>query len=207
MNLTLETESVMTVCGPSGSGKTVFVEKLIKHRTQIFRNKIKSVHWFFGIVPPSKLEGITLHQGLQDGWTDLIKPYDMVIIDDLFVESGSNKELTNAFTRLAHHRPCFLVYLTQNLFHKSGDSRTRNLNTHYLVLMKNPRDAQQISYISRQMYPGSNFLVEVFRDVTEDTPFSYVLLDFRQTTPSSLRVRTGIFPGEIYKVYINKRDE
>ena len=206
MDVRFDNESVFTISGPSGSGKTVFVQNLIKYRKILFKNTTNKVHWFYGLIAPHHLDEkyIILHQGLPEGWSDLISPHDMVILDDLFVESANNKEVTNAFTRLAHHRPCTLIFITQNIFHKSQDARTRNLNTHYLVLMKNPRDVQQISYISRQMYPppNSSFLVDVFRNVTAETPYSYILLDFRQNTPNSLRVRAGIFPHEQYRVFI-----
>lgn len=208
MDVRFDNETVFTVSGPSGSGKTVFVHKLIEHRVVLFKNKVNSIHWFYGIIPPTPANHLKLHKGLETGWSDKIQPHDMVVIDDLFVESSTNKELTNAFTRLAHHKPCTLIFITQNIYHKSSDSRTRNLNTHYLVLMKNPRDALQISYISRQMYPkNSSFLVDVFTDVTSEKPFSYILLDFRQNTPSTLRVRTGIFPNEEYRVFINETSE
>ena len=111
--------------------------------------------------------------------------------------------MTNAFTRLAYHRPCTIIFITQNIFHKGGDSKTRNLNTHYLILMKNPRDQTQIQYISRQMFPGnSRFLTDVFRSVTDNEPYSYILLDFRQETPNYLRIRSHIFPGEPHPVYV-----
>ena len=183
MDVRFDNDTVFTICGPSGSGKTVFVQNLIKHRKSLFREAVGKVHWFYGIVPPPFSPLLILHQGLESGWSDVVGARDMVIIDDLFVESGTNKEVTNAFTRLAHHKPCTLIFITQNLFQRSADSRTRSLNTHYLVLMKNPRDGSQISHISRQMLPNnSQFLTQVFQDVTADAPFSYLLLDFRQHT-------------------------
>lgn len=210
MNLQFKNESVFTIAGPSSSGKTELTKKLVKYRNDLFKKKIGKIHWFYGIVPPfSSMQDVLLHRGLKDKWSDIVKPYDMVIIDDLFVEGSNNKELTNAFTRLAHHKPCTLIYITQNIFHKSTDSKTRNLNTHYLFLMKNPRDATQISYIARQMYPtNAKFLTDVYHDVTQDEPYSYILLDFNQETPSVLRVRSHIFPNEQgYAVYINNSSD
>ena len=199
-------DSVFVISGPSSSGKTYFVRNLITHSSQLFKEKINHFHWFFGIVPPKPtIPKVILHKGLEDGWSDNIKPLDFVVIDDLFMESAQNMELTNAFTRLSHHRPCTLVYITQNLFQKSKDARTRSLNTHYLVLMKNPRDKTQISSLARQMYPGDcGFLTDAFNDLTAKNPFSYMLIDFRQQTPEYLRVRSGIFPDEDYVVFINK---
>ena len=206
VDIRFNNDSVFTVAGPSSSGKTVFVQKLIKHRKVLFKNNVSKIHWFFSIIPPphDSSDKIHLHKGLVDGWSDSIAPYDMVILDDLFMESSNSKEVTNAFTRLAHHIPCTIIFITQNLFHRSNDSRTRALNTHYLVLMKNPRDASQISHLARQMYPNqSKFLVDVYKHVTENNAFSYILLDFRQETPMTLRVRSHIFPNEPHAAYIN----
>ena len=197
MDVRLKNASVIVVAGPSSSGKTVFVTQLVQYKRQLFQNPIPSVKWFYsaeGGKPPS---GVTAIMGLVDGWMDLVEPWDMVVIDDLLVETATNKTLTAAFTRLAHHKPCTLVYITQNLFHKTADSRTRSLNMHYLVLMKNPRDATQVSYIARQMYPkASTALIEAYQSVTAKKPYSYLLFDFHQDTPTELRVRTGIFPND-----------
>ena len=153
--------------------------------------------WYYSGDGGSPPPGVHAVKGLVEGWSDLVNPYDMVVIDDLLIETAGSKSLTAAFTRLAHHKPCTLVYITQNLFHKSADSRTRTLNMHYLVLMKNPRDATQVAHLARQMYPkSSNALVGAYQSVTSSTPYSYLLFDFHQETPPSLRIRTKIFPTD-----------
>jgi hypothetical protein len=76
-----------------------------------------------------------------------------------------------------------------------------SLNSHYLVLFKNPRDALQVATLGRQMYPNnSKFLVEAFKDAT-DKPHGYLLLDLRADTLEKYRVRTNIFAGEVPYVY------
>jgi len=204
MDIRFKNQSVIVVAGPSSSGKTVFVTRLIAHKAELFQHPIPAVKWFYsgeGGAPPKDPKGVVVPiKGLrEDNWTDFIQPWDMVVIDDLLIETASSKSLTAAFTRLAHHKPCTLVYITQNLFHKSADSRTRSLNMHYLVLMKNPRDATQIAHLARQMYPGgraADALIEVYRKVTHAKPYSYLLIDFHQDTPNELRIRTNIFPDD-----------
>ena len=50
------------------------------------------------------------------------------------------------------------------LVDKGKEMRTISLNTHYLIVFKNPRDNQQIATLARQMYPGrSHFLLEAFK--------------------------------------------
>ena len=110
--------------------------------------------------------------------------------------SETNDSVSNIFTKVSHHRNVSLMYLTQNLFYKSKQTRTMSLNAHYIVLFKIPRDAMQVSTLARQMYPGQNtFLVEAFKNATEK-PFGYLLLNLKADTDEKYRIRTNIFPEE-----------
>jgi len=56
------------------------------------------------------------------------------------------------------------------------------------------------------MYPNNmQFLLESFKD-SMDKPYGYALLDLTQTTPSSLRVQTGICPRNERIIYQEKKD-
>ena len=126
----------------------------------------------------------------------------LLVIDDLMSET--NDSISNIFTKYSHHRNISVMYLTQNLFYKSKQNRTMNLNAHYIVLFKNPRDSQQIATLARQMYPGnSKFLVEAFADATKN-PFGYLLIDLKPDTDDKLRIRTNIFDDELQYVYVRK---
>jgi hypothetical protein len=114
----------------------------------------------------------------------------------------NSDSISELFTRVSHHRNVSVFYLTQNIFHKSKHSRTISLNAHYIIFFKNPRDAQQISILSRQMYPTQGkFLVEAFRDATE-YPFGYLLIDLKADTQEKFRIRTNIFPDEQQYAYV-----
>lgn len=187
----------MIIAGPSGSGKTTFVERLIENDT-IFNEKPQRIIWCYGATPPSDKIGnfnILSKEGLLA--EDEISTLDLIILDDLMEEGNASK----LFTKLAHHRHCFVIYITQNLYSKN--SRTSNLNTHYLVLFKNPRDQSQIQVLARQMFPSNTkFLIEAYKDATSD-PFNCLFIDLRQTTPDRIRVRSNPFIKPI-RVYISK---
>jgi hypothetical protein len=118
----------------------------------------------------------------------------LLILDDLMNEANQN--VCDMFTKLSHHRDVSVVFVTQNLFHRNRFVRMMNLNTHYLVLFKNPRDANQVSVLARQMYPGrSKFVVEAYKDATKN-PYGYLLIDLRPETDESYRIRTNIFPDD-----------
>ena len=76
-----------------------------------------------------------------------------------------------------------------------------SLNSHYLVLFKNPRDSLQITTLARQMYPGkSKFLLEAFQDATQK-PHGYLLIDLKPETNDEERVRTDILDRQRQIVY------
>ena len=60
-----------------------------------------------------------------------------------------------------------MLYLIQNVFTKNKESRTISLNSQYMVVFKNPRDASQMSHLARQMYPGRvKFVQDALKDAT-----------------------------------------
>ncbi|GFO12808.1 hypothetical protein PoB_003931300 [Plakobranchus ocellatus] len=125
----------------------------------------------------------------------------LVIVDDLMTEA--DKTLTDLFTKACHHKNISVIHIVQNLFGKNKEQRTLSLNSHYLVIFKNPRDMSQISYLARQMYPGnSRYVEEAYKDATK-SPHGYLLLDLKQSTPDNLRLRTSIFPSDpVQTVYL-----
>lgn len=98
-----------------------------------------------------------------------IQPHDLVVLDDLMTEAAKSDQVTALFTHAVHHLPCFLIFLTQNLFLQNKEATTRHLNAHYLVLFKNPRDASAIAHLARQMYPDEpKFLPVTYADATKE---------------------------------------
>jgi hypothetical protein len=129
------------------------------------------------------------------------RTHRLIIIDDLAHQLLNDSEMELLFTQGCHHRRISVIFMTQNLFQKGSKSRTITLNTYYLVLMKNMRDAAQISYLGRQLYPGrSNLLTSAYADATKE-PYGYLLIDTSQHSEDKYRLRTHIFPGEYPIVY------
>ena len=150
-------------------------------------------------------KNIELHEGLPQfsDFTSDNKP-KLVILDDLQKESSDNI-VADIFTKGSHHWGISVIFVTQNLFHQGQNQRTITLNTSYLVIFKNPRDRSQINHMARQVYPEDpKFLQEAYYDATA-RPHGYILLDLKQDTHESFRVRTNIFPDdEVNYVYVSK---
>ena len=205
MDVRLKHPFTCTIAGPTSSGKTQFVFRMIRHANELINPPPERILYCYGEFQPSFAEfpQVEFHEGLPD-----VGQFDgrlrvLLIIDDLMNEADQN--VCNIFTKLSHHRNVSVAFVTQNLFHRNRHVRTMNLNTHYLVLFKNPRDAGQVATLARQMYPGkSKFVVEAYKDATKE-PYGYLLIDLRPETDENYRIRTKIFPDdERQYVYIPK---
>ena len=201
-DFTLKEGSSMGVSGPTMSGKSTFVHALLNDKS-IFRSPPEKVYWFYGqATDDMKTRGYILKEGLPDSFAD-IPPNSVIVLDDLMNEAKDHPGVTNLFTKLVHHKNLFVINITQNFFLNSKETRTRRLNSQYVVLFKNPSDATQIAVIGRQMYPKDpNFLPDVYSKVTK-RPHGYVFIDLRQETDDDLRIRSNVlqkeFPMRTYK--------
>ena len=107
----------------------------------------------------------------------------LVVLDDLMAETDGR--VTNLYTKKNHHSDTSVIYIVQNLFTKNKESRTISLNSQYMDVFKNPRDASQFANLARQMYPGRGaFVQEAFADATA-SPYGYLLIDLKQNTPTT----------------------
>ena len=67
----------------------------------------------------------------QDSYFDVNKR-NLIVFDEQMIDASKDKRIVNLFTRGSHHR---------NLnVHQGKGSRSISLNSHFLVLFKNPRD-------------------------------------------------------------------
>ena len=185
------------------SGKSKFIHDLLKD-TSIFEKAPSAVNWFYDGESAEGLngKGYILRTGLPEHFLD-IPNNSVVVLDNLMDETKDHAEVTALFTKLVHHRKLFVINITQNFFMNSKETRTRRLNTQYVVMFKNPSDVTQTHIIGRQMYPNnSKFLADVNRESTK-CAHGYLFIDLRQETPEEYRIRSNIltheFPMKIYK--------
>ena len=198
-SLKLVHPSTCLISGPTGSGKTVFVKKLIDFK--YFHPMPSNIIYCYGSYQPlfNSMKGVHFEEGLPSNLSSLQD--SLIIIDDLMSELAGDPRLSKLFTKGSHHRNLSVIFITQNLFHQGKEMRNISLNSHYLVLYKNPRDKSQVMHLARQMFPGkSKAFQEIFNDATA-LPYSYLFIDLRPDSCESLRMRTRIFPGDIHYAY------
>lgn len=203
------------IAGPTGCGKTRLTMRLIEHARDMIQPPPSRIIWCYGTFqdefnsPSLTNAGVEFKEGLPN--LEEIKNCRigeggiLMIIDDLLSET--NDEIMNIFTKGSHHSNISCCFLSQNLYYGGNRNRTMNLNTHYMFIFKNPRDAAQIQVLSRQMFPqNSGYLAEAFRDATRDKPYSYLFVDLKTDTDDDMRLKTQIFPDDFpyHYVYIPK---
>lgn len=213
MDVRIKTPFRMILAGPSMSGKTTFIRKLLVNGESMFDRQFVKILWCYGQYQndtfakiKSEAPNVEFHEGLPD---DIKTHFDtshpnLLILDDLMADASKDERITKLFTVFSHHLNISLALLSQNIYHKGSQSRTISLNADIIILTKNTRDRSQIQYLARQLAPDKpKFIQESYQDATS-TPYGYLFLDLKPETPEQIRVRTGIFPGDLHVAYLKK---
>ena len=205
--------SSICVTGPTGAGKSRWVYKFLRHLDGMYiKDPPQKILYCHGVYQTlyDEMEGnidhITFHSGLpsEADITDFTQgqTHSLIVLDDLMQQVIASKEMELLFTQGCHHRGLSVIFITQNLYGQAKAARTIALNTWYLILFKNLRDASQILTLGRQLYPGrGNVLVESYNDVMREH-FAYLVVDMSPRCEDKLRLRTRVFPGDETIVYV-----
>ncbi len=196
------------VAAASMGGKTTFVSRLVEKIEDMCTVKPDRIIWCYsewqdGYNKIMQIQGVEMVEGLPDA-SDLRndKSNKLLICDDLMVELSKSPILTTLFSRGCHHWRTSVILLVQNVFY--SNLRNARINTSYIVIFKSPGDKVGITTLARQLYPGkTKYFMQAFADATS-VPYGYLLIDLTQSMPDTLRLRTGIFPGDTCIAYLPK---
>ena len=185
------------ISGQTQSEKSYFVRKLLHYLNELFHPVPTKVVYCYGEYQKEfdELKEVDFIEGFPGDLKQLTQGHDptLLILDDLMSECSKDQRVSDLFTRGSHHKGISVLYLTQNLFPPGKLSRTISLNSHYIIVFKNPRDTLEIATLAKQMFPGrSQYLMDSFRDATKK-PFSYLLIDCHPQTPENLYDYVPIF--------------
>ena len=144
--------------GMKGSGKTVWVQSLLTQAYRMINLPPEKIVCFAYMEMLVTIPNIEFVKGIptaleQDAYFSVNKR-NLIVFDDQMTDAGKDQRIVNLFTRGSHHRNLSVIYIVQNVFHQGKGSRSISLNSHYLVLFKNPRDELQVLTLAKQMYPG-----------------------------------------------------
>ena len=194
------------IAGMTGSGKTAWVRSLLQQASETIYPPPERIVWCYSQWQPAYTEMLVAMPHIefvkgtptaleQDSDFDVNKG-NLILFDDQIIDASKDKRIVNLFTRGSHHRNLSVIYIVQNLFHQGKGSRSISLNSHYLVLFKNPRDKLQILTLAKQMYPGqTDFFLNQYEEAVK-RPFGYLLIDLKTATQDNCRLRTNVLPSE-----------
>jgi hypothetical protein len=199
------------VVGPTQAGKTEFVINLLRNSNILFKPKPKKVIWAYGQKNEKQMKkilkvvpNVEFVEGIPDFENHDKSINTIAIFDDLMYEIGQNPKCANLFIRGSHHDNLTVIAIIHNLFNQQKFTRDMTLNTHIFITFKSLRDNSQIEHFGRQIFPrNKHFLSDAFHKATKK-PFGYLVIDLHPKTPDSLRVCSGIFPGELPIIYAPK---
>jgi hypothetical protein len=190
------------VFGPSGSGKSELIFKILKYNQSLIQPAPQKIIYCYSIWSDkfNKLHDVYPSIQFQEGIPSVdnfnSNLNNLLILDDLMTKAKSESML-ELFTVHSHHLNISVFLLAQNVFCQSKNFRTMSINTHYFILLNNPRDKSQINCLSRQMYPKNvKFLEECYEDAVSE-PFGYLFIDFKTDTSPILRVQSNILENRI----------
>ena len=194
------------VAGMTGSGKTIWVQSLLRQAYRMINLPPERIVWCYSQWQPAYMEMLVAIPNIEfvkgipeslenDSYLD-VNIRNLIVFDDQMIEAGKDNRIVNLFTKGSHHRNLSVIYIVQNLFHQGKGNRSISLNSHYLVLFKNPRDKLQVLTLAKQMYPGrTDFFLKQYEEAVR-RPYGYLLIDLKTTTRDDCRLRTNVLPGE-----------
>ena len=116
---------ICIVSGPTGSGKSVFTLKLIEHVQEIISPPPERILCCYSEYQNifDNYPGVEFHDGLPKVSSVDGKKRTLLVMDDLM--TSTDDRVVDIFTKISHHRNLSVVFLTQNLFYKNKQTRTR----------------------------------------------------------------------------------
>ena len=186
--------------GPTACGKTTLLKQIIEQR--LIEPWPSRIIYFYGSTWQSgtfdylqSIHNVIFVKGFDE---EMVSENDsgersLVICDDLILELKDSEAAANLFMRGSHHLNMSVIFIEQSLFPKGKQSVSMKQNTHYIVIFKSPSDALGVATLARQMFPQQRgrYLIDSYHDCTRE-PFSYLIIDAKQSTPDELRLITRI---------------
>ena len=196
------------ITGMTGCGKSYLVYRILSEKEDMFKNVPPKVLYCYAIYQElfremeKTLPFLEFYEGLPN--VDLLNNLpenSLIVLDDLGSKLVASSDVSDTLTMRTHHKKISIIYITHNLFMRSKHSKTIANNTHFLILMKNPRAVSQVACLARQIYPTkSKALIEAYQDCMKKK-YGYLVIDLSPYGEQEHMLRTDIFKNEDTVVY------
>jgi hypothetical protein len=143
MDVRFKTPANFFICGQTQSGKSYLTRRILQNMGELFDPvPTKIIYCYgeyqkkFGELSPS----VEMIEGFPDDIGSLTRGHEnsLIVLDDSMSQCSSDQRAVDLFTRGSHHMGVSVLYLTQNLFPPGKLSRTISLNSHYMLIFRNP---------------------------------------------------------------------
>ena len=129
----------------------------------------------------------------------------LLIVDDGLSQLESY--LPQVFEEFTSKNNRTIFFVSQATCLDSANFRRLSENSHYVVCLRNKRNATKIRTLAFQAAPcNHNFVINCYKDATKPKPlvndkqnsygYGYLLFDFSVSSPEVLNLRSNIFPNE-----------
>ena len=189
----------MMVAGPTQSGKTTFVSNLLHDRHIYYTEEPNKIYYYYNVCQPedqklnvnvySFVSGIPTMETLKEMYDTHGANTTLVVDDQALHVSDDTAEM---FSVGCSRYKVNIIFITQNLFGHHKSCRDLSKNSMYVVLMRNPRENRSASTFFHQQPENASDLKEAYQDACK-RPYSYLLCDFHQQTPNTLRYWSNLF--------------
>ena len=172
----------MMVVGPSESGKTRLVADVIIKQKELFyprcdKKNCVYQHWQEIYTENTEKLGpiINFIEGLN--WSKINSHPEtdrqLIIFDDVYAEGSRQEELLN-LDIYGRHKNQHARIFKHNLYQKSPNSKTIDVNATEMPLLKNPQDVVKFDVLGRQL--RSRDLVQSAYKLATEEPFGHLLI-------------------------------
>ena len=192
----------LVLAGVSGSGKTHFCVELLKNASGIMEKPPSRVIYFYNQWSSPLFDELQrlhlVHEFVQGNPTmDQVREIcsehsnALFIIDDLALQT--NLDTAELFTVGRSKLDCNIIFMTQNLFERSGVFRTLSINSSAICIFKMIRDKTTILNFAKQFAPGNTrWLLDAYKHATQQ-PYTYLFFDMHQRSSDEVRVLANLF--------------
>ncbi len=213
--LPFKTPTTISVIGGSSSGKTFWVSRLLRQANIMFDPAPKLIIYCYAVWQDvySELKTIIPNIRFQDvlPTEQELNTYSLesdkrclLVVDDFMQQVCKSQLFLHLYTTLSHHLGISVINILQSAYPKGECNRTMSLNTHYFVLLSNPRSAHEYKILASQIFPGqAKYFTESFQDAVSRKKYGYLVIDTSPYADEHYgRLRTGIFSDEVCTVYL-----
>jgi hypothetical protein len=204
------------VSGCTGSGKSTLVFNMLKYPSYFFSNmecmktvvlyykEYQDIYDEFQHLITEFINESPTYESVRDKVEFCKEQGSIVIIDDF--ADDLDPSVRSLFGVGAHHFNSHIFLLTQYLYpRKPAWFSDVTANAIYVIYFKNPKNMKQINRLIYQCIDGdAKWAINAVKDTLREA-HSYILFDFHQTTPETLKLRTNILPHEFPMICFTKR--